>query len=288
MIQNSAMLVDLNISVWTGRKMDKKVSDEIDASKNTKARAGNYHKKLLAGTQKLEQLQKLVATIRIWHYAQTLPWSDGGSRLLPMKNFFDYKATLADYQTQFDEAVAGFLQEYPTLVSAAAFQLGDLFDSNEYPDVSALENKFKFKYVFLPVPDVGDFRIDVNEASKAELKEQYENFYSSKLNDAMQDAWDRLHDCVKHMSEKLADSASPRMTKEGYNYTQIFRDSLMTNAYELCDLLSKLNVTNDAKLEQARQALEQAIDGKSAEQLRNSDDMRLGVKAKVDEILGMF
>jgi hypothetical protein len=78
------------------------------------------------------------------------------------------------------------------------------------------------------------------------------------------------------------------MTKEGENYTQIFRDSLMTNAYELCDLLSKLNVTNDPKLEQARQALESAVDGKSAEQLRKSDDMRLNVKAKVDEILGMF
>jgi hypothetical protein len=33
MIQNSAMLIDLNISVWTGRKMDKQVSDEIDAAK---------------------------------------------------------------------------------------------------------------------------------------------------------------------------------------------------------------------------------------------------------------
>jgi hypothetical protein len=62
----------------------------------------------------------------------------------------------------------------------------------------------------------------------------------------------------------------------------------MTNAYELCDLLSKLNVTNDPKLEQARQALEGAVNGKSAEQLRKSDDMRLNVKAKVDEILGMF
>ena len=41
MIQNSAMLVDLNISAWTGRKMDKKVSDEIDSAKHTKARAGN-------------------------------------------------------------------------------------------------------------------------------------------------------------------------------------------------------------------------------------------------------
>ena len=43
MIQNSAMLVDLNISVWTGRKMDKKVSDEIGVSKNAKGRVGNYH-----------------------------------------------------------------------------------------------------------------------------------------------------------------------------------------------------------------------------------------------------
>ena len=43
MIQNSSMLVDLNISVWTGRKQDKKVSEEIDAAKSTKTKAGNYH-----------------------------------------------------------------------------------------------------------------------------------------------------------------------------------------------------------------------------------------------------
>ena len=288
MIQNSAMLIDLNISVWTGRKMDKKVSDEIDVAKNTKGRAGNYHKALLGNTGKLADLQKLVSAIRIWHYEQTLPWSDGGSRLLPMANFFAYKATLAAYEVQFTEAVAEFLTEYPTLVSAAAFQLGDLFDSEEYPAVSKLEDKFRMKYVFLPVPSGGDFRIDVSEAGRQELKSQYEQFYNDKLNDAMQDAWDRLHDCVKHMSEKLANAPTPRMTKEGENYTQIFRDSLMTNAYELCELLSKLNVTNDPKLEQARQALEQAVDGKSAEQLRKSDDMRLTVKAKVDEILGMF
>ena len=46
MIQNSAMLVDLNISLWTARKMDKKVSQEIDNAKNTRSRGGNYHKNL--------------------------------------------------------------------------------------------------------------------------------------------------------------------------------------------------------------------------------------------------
>lgn len=288
MIQNSAMLVDLNISTWTGRKMDRKVSDEIDAAKNTKAKGGNYHKKLLAGTQKLDDLQKLVGGIRVWHYTQTLPWSDAGSRLLPMKNFFDYKAMLADYEIQFNEAVDEFLTEYPTLVSAAAFQLGDLFDADEYPAAEKLRHKFHFRYVFLPVPEVGDFRIDVNEASKAELQEQYKQFYDNKLTDAMNDAWGRLHECVTHMSAKLANAPVPRETKEGPNYTQVFRDSLVTNAIDLCALLSKLNVTNDPKMERMRVALEQAVSGKSAEDLRKSDDLREQTKAKIDSILDMF
>ena len=93
---------------------------------------------------------------------------------------------------------------------------------------------------------------------------------------------------VKHMSEKLADAATPRQTKDGLNHTQIFRDSLITNANELCDLLTKLNVTSDPKLEQARQELERVLNGKTADALRNSDDLRRDTKAKVDEILGMF
>ena len=277
MIQNSAMLVDLNIGVWTGRKMDKKVSEEIDASKGTHARAGNYHKKLLAGTQKLDELQKLVSAVRIWHYAQTLPWSDGGSRLLPMANFFDYKATLNDYQQQFEESVNEFLQDYPTLVSAAAFQLGDLFDSDEYPSADKLVDKFKFKYVFLPVPEAGDFRVDVGDAYKNELQEQYQNFYQDKLNNAMQDAWERLHDCLTRMSEKLAGTEK-----------QIFRDSLVNNATDLCELLTKLNVTGDSKLEFARKKLESALLGVTADELRKHEDLRHDTKAKVDEILSMF
>lgn len=277
MIQNSSMLVDLNISVWTGRKQDKQVSEEIDAAKSTKTKAGNYHKKLLAGTQSLDNLQKLVSGIRIWHYAQTLPWSDGGSRLLPMQNFFDYKATLGDYEAQFNDAVDEFLREYPTLVSAAAFQLGDLFKADEYPDAEQLRGKFKFRYVFLPVPDVGDFRIDVNEAHLSELKTQYESFYQNKLTEAMQDAWDRLHECVKKMSDKLAGEEK-----------QIFRDSLVHNAADLCSLLSRLNVTNDPKLESARKQLEMALVGVTPKELREDNDLRRDVKSKVDQILSMF
>ena len=50
--------------------------------------------------------------------------------MLPMKNFFDYKQILNYHEQQFNDAVEDFLNEYPTLVSAAAFQLGDLFNAD--------------------------------------------------------------------------------------------------------------------------------------------------------------
>lgn len=279
MIGNNAMLVDLNISMWTGRKMDRKVSEEIDASKSTKARAGNYHKKLLAGSDKLEKVQKIATAVRTWNYQQTLPWSDGGSRLLPMKSFFDYKATLNNYENQYNLAVDEFLQEYPQLVSSSAFTLGELFDRGEYPEAEDLRNKFRFKYVFCPVPDAGDFRIDVEEEAKSELQEQYKSYYEEKLNSAMKDAWDRLHETLTHMSSRL-------------DYTdenkKLFYASTITNASELCTLLTSLNVTNDSKLEEARQKLEKALSGVSVDDVRESEAIRSSVKSKVDDILSMF
>ena len=279
MISNSAMLVDLNFSMWTGRKMDKKVSQEVDVAKGTKARAGNYHKKLLAGSDKLEKIQKIVSSVRAWHYLNTLPWSDGGSRLLPMKNFFDYKTTLGQFEQQYNNAVDDFLQEYPQLVSTSAFTLGSLFDRGEYPDAESLRGKFGFKYVFSPVPDAGDFRIDVEEEAKAELQQQYKSYYETKLAEAMQDAWTRLHDTLKHLSERM-DYTDESKKK--------FWDSTITNATELCSLLSNLNVTNDPKLEDARKKLEKALAGVKPEDIRESEAIRTNVKSKVDEILNMF
>lgn len=273
MIQNSAVLVDLNIGVWTARKMDKRVSEEIDASKNTKARAGNYHKNLLAGTQSLAAVHSVAAAIRTWHYNETLPWSDNGQRLLTMANFFNYKQVVGDFQKQLDDACEAFYLEYPTLVSAMAFQLGDLFNADDYPTVDEIRRKNYFRVAFSPVPDAGDFRVDIGEQYRQELVEMNKTREAA----AMKDLWDRLHECLQHMSDKLSGDTK-----------QIFRDSLVDNAAELCGVLTRLNVTNDPKLENARQKLESTLMGVSAPELRKHDGMRKEVKTKVDEILSMF
>jgi hypothetical protein len=279
MIGNSAMLVELNMPVWTARKMDKNVSKEVDIAKGTKTRAGNYHKKLLAGAVKLDDIQRVASAARTWHYANTLPWSDNGARLLPMKNFFEYKQTLNDFEQQFNNAVDAFITEYPTLVSSSAFTLGGLFDREEYPDVDQVRSKFAFRYMFSPVPDAGDFRVDVEEQTKKELQDQYAQHYKNKLQEAMNDAWKRLHDTLTHMSERL-DYTDENKKK--------FWDSMFHNATDLCGLLSKLNVSDDPKLEQARRDLERALSGVDPSTVRESQEVRETIKKRVDNILSMF
>jgi hypothetical protein len=45
-LSGSALIVNLSMSVWTGRKLDKRVSEEVDQANSTKTRAGNYNKNL--------------------------------------------------------------------------------------------------------------------------------------------------------------------------------------------------------------------------------------------------
>lgn len=279
-ISSSAMLVDLSISVWTGRKLDKTVSAEVDSAKGAKGRAGNYHKNLLAGSEKLAEIGKLASAIRNWSYSQTSPWSDAGTRLLPSTLFFDYKSRLAEYEKMFTDKVTEFLAEYDVLVSKAAFQLGDLFNREDYPEVGKVASKFGMFYTFSPVPEAGDFRVDIGEAGMRELQERYDEAYRTRLNGAMKDVWERLHDALSKMSE--------RFDYDGSGTKKIFRDSLVENVQELTGLLKHLNLTNDLQLENMRRELENRLGGLNAEDFREDDALRVSTKDAVNEMLKKF
>lgn len=276
-IASSNILVELNISVWSARKLDKSVSKEIDVKKNTTTKAGNYNKHLLAGSDALAKIQKHASEIRDWHMRQTLPWSStGGIRLLPMTQFFDYKKQIDEHEELFKERVNKFIDNYPNIVDAMAYKLGQLFDRSEYPVADELQRKFKISYTFLPVPEVNHFD-NINNQMREDLKEQYEKAYKDRVEFAMNSAWNRLHETVNHMVERLSGEDK-----------KIFRDTLVTNALELTGMLTSLNITKDPKLETARQRLEKIIVGVDAEDLRQSDALRKDVANKVSELMELI
>lgn len=284
-LSGSALIVNLNLSVWTARKQDRRVAEEIDQAKSTKTRAGNYSKHLLAGSGKLDEITKLANAVRTWHYTYTQPWGDNGDRMLPMTMFADYRARLTEYETQFATAVNNFLSEYETLVAAAAFQLGDLFNREDYPSREAVTSKFGFRYAFTPLPTSGDFRVDIHEQGLEELRTHYEQVMAERTQNMMKDAWDRLYDVLSRMSERLADDTDP---ETGEAKRKIFRDSLVENAVDVCKLLKHFNTTGDTRLEALRQQLEETMRGVDAQSLRESDLLREQTKTKVDALLDKF
>jgi len=63
---------------------------------------------------------------------------------------------------------------------------------------------------------------------------------------------------------------------------------LRDNAVELCGLLTKLNITNDPKLEEARKALESTVCNVDIKDLRKDVGARIEITTQVNDILSRF
>ena len=276
-ISSSAMLVELNISTWTGRKLDKQVSAEIDTQKQTTTRAGNYNKKLFADEPTFDAISKFAGNARTFHYHATMPWSDSGLRLLTTAMYFDYQKMISQMEMDFSVLVDDFLNNYQDMVLRAQHKLGAMFNVHDYPDPDSLRDKFRFSVKFSPVPDVGDWRVDIGNDARETLQASYQQAYQANLETAYKDVWDRTHDALINMSNKLSG-----------NNKQIFRDTLVTNVKEMIDLLDRFNITGDNKMRQAKVKIENALLGVTPDALREDDYLRLDTKQKVDDLLKEF
>jgi hypothetical protein len=281
-ISSSAVLVELNISVWTANKVDKGATDTVLASNSASKDSAQVRKNLMAGTDKRKKIADYAAKARLYHNQTTLSWSDKGARLLPTSLFMDYKQNMNVYQRNMTTMIDDFYTNYADLIDLAKHHMGDLFNPNDYPSIEELRSKFGFRLVFSPLPESGDFRLDIPQQDMVEMQDKYELAFNDRLKDAMREPWDKLHKSLTHISEKLTDLEGDDDSKKRYH------DTLITNAQELCGLLTHLNITKDPMLEQARRSLELTMLGVDIEAIKESPDVRSSVKAKVDDILKKF
>ena len=280
-ISASSMLVELNLSVWTANKLDRSATDTVLVSNGaTSHDAAQVRKNLMSGTSARKKIADYATGCRNWHYTRTLPWSDKGVRLLPTSLFFDYKAELTKRQFEFDRMIGQFLIDYPQLVQQAQSNMGTLFNPEDYPSAEEVRSKFGFKVVFSPVPESGDFRLDLPSQELADMRADYDMAYNTRLNEAMGAAWGKLHEMLTGMSKKLTESDDD--TKRRWH------DTFLTNAYDMCSLLTHLNVANDPKLEAARQRMESALTGADIEIIKTDELTRANLKDRLDSILKDF
>jgi hypothetical protein len=280
-VARSALLVTVNIGLYSGRKKDSRTQAEVVHSKNSgSARAASVYKSLFADCAELDAIVKFQARARKRHYMLTLPWNDNGVRLLPGTALLDYQAEMRRYEQEYSQLCQAFLVKYDTLVAAAAFQLGALFDRSEYPTRDKVAAQFHFTVSYDPVPTSGDFRLDIESQVQRELVAQYEARMVDQLAAAQNDAWTRVYEALGRFRDRLT------LNEDGTR--RVFQETMVSNAQELCEVLTHLNITKDPKLEAARAQLQRMLDGLDVKELRKEEGVRLEVLHTTNKILDAF
>lgn len=274
-IHANAMLVNLTIHFWRGRKHDRVVTERTNENHNAEHDAGRYHKSLFGG--KIAEMRAMTTArsrLRDIHNAHTLPWSDEGWRILPVQNYFEYTAAIRAAVEGFNEAVAKFTDAYPRLQIEAAARLGDMYNPEDYPEPYELARKYGVDVEYSPLPSGADFRVALPQDELDRAATLLESRVEKAVALAMEDAWGRLLDTVEKLRDRLTENEGKGL-----------REAVIRNLSDVADVLTRINLTNDPKLEAARARVEKELAVLDPHELRHDKAVREDAAKKADDIL---
>lgn len=280
-LSERAMLASLHISSWSGMQVDREVTDAVNEDFKAQKKAGRYNKRLV-DSQFLEGISSAHSRARAAHKLLTLPWEDNGNRILATVGYINYTTVMKDCRLKAEAAVKEFLADPMPYINEAKVRLGDMFNADDYPNSDDLKAKFGFDVEIAPMPEASDFRAKVSDESMKAIIKDIERRSDQRLEAAMKDVFQRVHDSVKRMSERLREYVP---AKDGNKREGIIRDSVVYNINELADLLPTLNVTGDKRIDELAKQLKAELVEHSPEILRADTKVRQDTISKADKIL---
>lgn len=280
-LASSAVLVSVDINVWSATKQDRVVSDEVTTAKRADKSAGKFVKNLLADHPKHKAIINYRQSIYNWVQRRTYDWA-GSQRLLPAIDLPKFNGEFREHETTFHGLVDDFIASYDDIVSDMAFKQGDMFDRSEYPDKEQIRSKFGVRMFVADVP-MQDFRCQIAQDIADDLFKNYSEQADAIIQNVMQDQAERFVSVMESISHCCGVEDGDGKIRKRKVY-----DSTIQKAKEMVESFKQFNLTANEDLEQARASLEKTLDGVSAEDIRESDAVRETVKESVDEILSKF
>lgn len=272
-ILGHAMLANVCIGMWEGRKHDREVTARVNDEFHANSDAGRYHKHLFGGkVQELSAIITAAAHLRGIHYTQTLPWSDTGWRLLPTTNYIAYTEAMRKAKARYEEAVEAFVAVYPRLVREAKAKLNGMYRESDYPTPDRIRHRYHVALEFSPLPAGSDFRVTLPKAELGRMAKDIEGRMMRSVESAMTDAWERLGDAITKLRPKLDDG-------------KYLRESMIERLRAVAETLGRLNLTGDQALEEARSRVLRELTVFDAETLVDDEKARAQAASAADDIL---
>jgi hypothetical protein len=269
-LSNKAMLIKVSFSQWTARKFDKNATAVVANAYTTDENAGRYNK-LLVEEKAIKPINQIVNAARAYFREHTLPWQDDHYRILPAAEYQEFTQEIRNYRVQFENAVLDFANKYPDYINDARAKLNGMFDPQDYPQ--NIETLYQMNVDVIPMPEKEDFRVVLAEEDVGKIRDDIERKSKAAVEGAMTDLWKRLHTAVYKMTERLSCEDNT------------FKDTLVSNLTDLCELLPKLNIMDDPQLAFMCQQVEQKLCCYSPKELRKDMIQRKQAATDAEEIL---
>ncbi len=284
-LATAGILVNIEMSAWTGSKQDRTISDEVATAKKASTEAGRYVKHLMSGDPTHKRLINHRQTVYNWLRRFAFPWS-GDWWYLPQQRIPQFMTEFRGLEATYSSLKDEFVSRYQTIVSNAAFTQGDMFRREDYPSVKQIERKFKLVLNTSEVPS-NDFRVEI----AADLADDLFNTYARQTRDLVDrivsTQCKQLVEVMESLSHCCENETVERDGEVKVKRRKIY-DTTLQKAVEYCKTFKQFNLTNNPDLEQAVASLSQLLSDVPLASLRDSDGVRAHVKSEVDDILSKF
>lgn len=284
-ILNEGMLVDIAISLWDGRRLDRAASRRtVEAEKATDDDALRVNK-LLVSKASMAEYSTAASAIRTHLKDKTLPWRDKGARLLVRKLYMPFMERHSVLEQAYIDAVDEFCtNRYPAEIDRAAFRLGSTFDPADYESPKSLRQRFSVTVDVDAINDPSDFRVQMDEATVEQIRQDITSKTEARIADAMAHVWGRVEKTVTHFATRLHSQVG---VAEGERRPSLHKTTLH-NLQDLVDALPAMNITNDKKLTKLVTRLGKIVGGYDIEDLKGNEENCEAAATEIDELLSDF
>jgi hypothetical protein len=278
-LEQRAILVSYSARAWTGEAPDKNAGRAIteefgNAAGTTKTR------KTLVNPAEIKKNSKAFGAVYSWYRENTLPWENrrGGARLLPGANYERFRAGLEPLIKAATDRADAFTEIYPELIREFKPELNGLYDEKNYPAPERIREEFSISLSYFPLPiSPGSLTLKfLGRAELDKLKAEIGTSWEAQEAAATGDLYKRLATYVGHMADKLGTPDA------------VFRDSLVTNLQDLCDLIPSLNFSGNPELAELAEATRAKLAGIDPETLRTDLKIRGQIAGEAGALLAQI
>lgn len=234
---------------------------------------------------------KISGKARTYYYKVTREWSHG-QRFCPLDEIAELQKNMAQWQSDFEDAVNALAKRYDEIQELARKSLrAELFAEIDWPSKREFRERYSFTFT---VERLGSIESDpwlsgldkaANEALNREIakvRQERVQYGDAKLVERIAAAMQRI---VDKCDPKGYRAGKDDVDEDRIGKDKIFRDTLTGNVRELCDLLPKLNISGNKVIADACKAMLEHIAPITSDIVRDDPEVKSRMRGKAKEVL---